>query len=246
MLTVRKFVCGAACFVAAGVFAAGTLPIGYTEIEYIQGTNATARIVTDYVPTPNADKIEAVIEFPAGTLGSSDHTIWCARETDVKGTWTLFVFNRNGASKFRFDYGTTKSADLTPALGTGTKYTVTAEGNVFTCSGGQGVTMSKVADFTAGGPVTLFASYVTNTDTSKDKYGKQRLYSFKVWRSGELIHYFVPCKDPSGDVTMVDICDNPATCPRMESSPQVPRATTLTMRYLAVCRFCRFPTSIWM
>ena len=163
------------------------------------------------MPTPNADKIEAVIEFPAGTLGNSDHTIWCARETDVKGTWTLFVFNRNGASKFRFDYGTTKSADLTPTLGTGTKYTVTAEGNVFTCSGGQGVTMSKVADFTAGGPVTLFASYLTNTDTSNDKYGKQRLYSFKVWRSGELIHYFVPCKDPSGDVTMVDICDNPAT-----------------------------------
>ena len=87
MLTLRKFAYVFLVFAAmsaAGAFAADRLPAGYTEVEYIYGTNDTARFVTDYVPTPNADKIEAVIEFAAGALGSNDHTIWCAREGDKK------------------------------------------------------------------------------------------------------------------------------------------------------------------
>lgn len=39
--------------------------------------------------------------------------------------------------------------------------------------------------------------------------------TFKVWYSGKLVHYFVPCiKASSGKATMVDICDDPATLTR--------------------------------
>ena len=44
--------------------AAGELPSGYTEIEYIQGPG-NGRFVTDFTPAPNTDKIEAVVEWTA-------------------------------------------------------------------------------------------------------------------------------------------------------------------------------------
>jgi len=52
MLTVRKLASGLVCFAvfaAASAFAAGTLPAGYTEVEYIQGPG-NGRFVTDYTP----------------------------------------------------------------------------------------------------------------------------------------------------------------------------------------------------
>ena len=79
MLMVKKFAYVFMVFAAmsaASAYAAGTLPAGYTEVEYIQGNGTNARILTDYTPTPNADKIEAVVSFP--TLDKS-MTIWCAR-----------------------------------------------------------------------------------------------------------------------------------------------------------------------
>ena len=198
---------------AADVFAAGLLPEGYTEIEYIQGNGSNARIVTDYTPQPNIDKIEAIIEWPANTLAANvNQAVWCARgATTTTDTWTLFVLGTN----FRFDYKVTVSSNLTPALATGTKYTVAAEGNVFTRSGGNGYTHTADPAFTAaGGPLTLFYSYYDGTGNNPGNYGKHRLYSFKVWRSGELIHYFVPCKDSGGNATLVDICDDPTTLTR--------------------------------
>ncbi len=75
---------------------------------------------------------------------------------------------------------------------TDVKYTVTADGNVFTWSGGNGQTYTRIADFTAGGPLMLFASYYNGTGNNLGNYGKHKLYSFKVWRSGTLIHNLVP------------------------------------------------------
>ncbi|MBO4709613.1 MAG: hypothetical protein J5727_07540 [Kiritimatiellae bacterium] len=217
MLTIRKLASGLVClavFAAANVFAAGTLPSGYTEVEYIQGNGSSARIVTDYVPNPTTDKIELVAEWPSGTL-NANQAVWCARgsDTNVK-TWTLFMLNQSG-NKFRFDYNSNVNTFFSNAVADDTKYTVTVDGNVATWDGpGNGCSHTADIGFTAaGGPVVLFASYTgaVGSGTTFGNYGKHRLYSFKVWRSGELIHYFVPCKDSGGDATMVDICANPAT-----------------------------------
>ena len=65
MNVLRKLACGFvlafAAFAAASAFAAGSLPSGYTEIEYVQGPG-NGRFVTDYTPQPNTDKVEAVVE----------------------------------------------------------------------------------------------------------------------------------------------------------------------------------------
>ncbi|MBR2354808.1 MAG: hypothetical protein IKA69_00300, partial [Kiritimatiellae bacterium] len=199
---------------AAVAFAAGTLPSGYTEIEYIQGPG-NARIVTDYTPQPNTDKIEAVVEWPANTL-NANQAVWCSRGNGLQvDSWTLFYLNDN--NKFRLDYGpngnfTSLTPDFTAA--TGTKYTITAEDGAITYSANGTVLQSHSTtsySFTPGSVLALFASHYNGINSGVGNYGKQKLYSFKVWRSGELIHYFVPCKDSSNVATLVDICDNPAT-----------------------------------
>ena len=199
---------------AASAWAGGEMPSGYTEIEYIQGPG-NARIVTDYMPQPNTDKIEAVVEWPSGTL-NANQAVWCARGNGTQvDSWTLFYLNDNG--KFRFDYmpsGNAVSLQPNFAPSALTKYTITAEDNTVTYSANGSVLQSQntpAYSFTAGSVLALFASHHSGINANVGNYGKQKLYSFKVWRSGELIHYFVPCKDSGGNATMVDICDNPAT-----------------------------------
>ena len=106
--------------------AAGTLPTGYTEIEYIQGPG-NARILTDYTPAPNTDKVEAVAEWPANTIAANvNQAVWCARGNGLQvDSWTLFVLG----TQFRFDYspnghGVSLTSSFT--ISTGTKYTITA------------------------------------------------------------------------------------------------------------------------
>ena len=190
----------------------GSLPAGYTEVEYIQGNGTDTRIDTDYTPSPNTDKIEAVVEFP-----KADKTmfVWCARgDSTTDETYSMLLYNFSGY-KLRGDYNASASNGyLTPAVTTDVKYTVTADGSSFTWSGGEGYSYQSAAGLLAGGPVSLFASYQSGIGNNLNNYGSHKLYSFKVWRSGELIHYFVPCKDPSDNATMVDICANPATLTR--------------------------------
>ena len=122
----RLFACAA---IAAGVSltasAAGVLPEGYTEVEYIQGNGSNARIVTDYTPVPGKDKIEAEVEFP--TLDTA--TIWCARgSTASTDAWSLFMLDNT----FRFDYFNDtirKVAGFTCAANK--RYKVVAEGCKF-------------------------------------------------------------------------------------------------------------------
>ena len=197
---------------AASVFAAaGTLPSGYTEIEYIQGDGSSTCIVTDYTPNPQTDKVEAVVAFPTVNKTS---TIWCARgATTSTDSWTLFMLNDNGY-KFRFDYLSNVSTYVSSLTVTaGVKYTITAEDKRVDVVGGAQSDSCEhpQSSFTAGGPISLFASYWDGANNHVDNYGNQRLYSFKVWRSGKLIHYFVPCKDSSNNATLVDICAIPAT-----------------------------------
>ena len=196
--------------VPLAAIAAGKLPAGYTEVEYIQG-NGSSRIVTDYTPNPQKDKVEAVVNFTAKTFHQA---VWCARDSGSADTWTLFMFKlSDDRYQFRFDYGTVGSQYPNFNVSTNTKYTITAEGNTITYAvdGSQlDRNEGNAPDLTVGSPMALFASHSSGM-SNPGNYGSFKLYSFKVWRSGELIHYFVPCKDLSNDATLVDICENPAT-----------------------------------
>ena len=193
---------------AASAWAAGTLPAGYTEVQYIQGPG-NGRIETHYTPNPTTDKVEAVVQWPDSSSLGNNQAIWCARTGGNSATWTLFKID----DQIRFDYNTTTGTKLTPAVVAGPIYTNTVDRNAISWSGSDdGQTHPAAVSFTAaGGPMVLFASYSMSGDnlTGWNNYGRYRLYSVKVWRSNELIHYFVPCKNPDGKGTLVDICDNP-------------------------------------
>ena len=215
MKMVKKLACGVVCAAvalgAASAWAAG-LPEGYAEVEYIQGNGTNARILTDYTPNHLTDKIEAVVGWDAVDKTA---TIWCTRgATSSTDSWTVFMVNNSGY-KFRLDYGTGKDGYASPlTVAANTKYTVTVEDKRIDVAGGSqpaSYEYSQSSSFADAGPIMLFASYWNGTGNNLDNYGKNKLYSFKVWRSGNLIHYFVPCKDSNNVATMVDICDNPAT-----------------------------------
>ena len=183
--------------ILASSVALAELPSGYVEYTYLQGNGVDARVVTDYMPTPNYDTIKAVVEWPSGVF-DHNQAIWCAREIGAVTTCTLFALkDGNNGYKYRFDYASSQVANLSPALATDVKYTITAEGRIFNSVGENGQTQShnrfgKATDFTTGGPLVLFASYTLATDNNLGNWGRQRLYSFTVTRGGAVIHDFVP------------------------------------------------------
>ena len=210
MNKVKKFVCDVARIAAStyalaalallpATAALAALPSGYGQSEFIQGDGLSAQIVIgDYTPQPNTDKIEAVVEWPANTIAANvNHAVWCARGNGLQvNSWTLFAIEQN----FRFDYSPNgHQATLTSdfSISTGTKYTITATNNTITyvVNGTQvGSDSTQAYTYTAGSPLMLFASRTYNNGTSSTptNYGKFTLYSFKVWRSGTLIHDLVP------------------------------------------------------
>lgn len=211
MNVLRKLACGVVCAVAFVSSNAGLLPEGYSEVEYIQGNGKDARILTNYTPVPSTDKIEAVIDWP-NDIRTTHEAIWCAREASTTKAWSLFYIKDN--KKFRFDYGETMSSLVPKFEISSRKYTITATNNTITyfANGKQlEVNSTTEASYTVGGPVMLFASYYNGTNNGLGNYGTFRLYSFKVWRDDNLIHYFVPCKDSGGNATLYDICNDPAT-----------------------------------
>ena len=100
--SILNFAFAFAALGAASAFAAGTLPAGNTEIEYIQGPG-NGRFATDFTPAPGTDKVEAVAAWPANTL-NANQAVWCLRGTGLQvDSWTLFYLNDN--TKFRLDHG---------------------------------------------------------------------------------------------------------------------------------------------
>ena len=178
----------------------------YTQLAYIQGSGSGAgkngRIVLDdYIPTPNQDKIEAEISFPSGSR--SAQFIWCARgDTASTNTWSLYLVDAGNNSTYRLRpyYGISSSSETIDSPGVSDsdeKYTVAFSGPAFTWSAGASCAFTKADDYTAGGPLMLFASYYNGVDSNLDYYGKFKLYSVKIWHSGVLIHDLVPVRRAS-------------------------------------------------
>ena len=205
---VRGFVCLA---FAAGVSlaASAALPEGYTRLQYIQSVRSgSTRIVTNYTPQPNNDIIEAVFE-PVQIAANVNQAIWCARGNGATAnTCTFFIIG----TQFRFDYGNGTTATGTPFGEAATEniYTVVASNNVVTVNGVVGQTFEPVA-YTAGNPLMLFGCYHNLTTQNLGDYADIKLYSFKVWRKGELIHNFIPCMDANGAATLYDAGTSPCT-----------------------------------
>ena len=168
-----------------GAQASAALPEGYTRLQYIQSNRSgNTRFVTNYTPQPNTDIFEVVFE-PVQINASVNQAIWCARNNPAaRNTYTFFIIG----DKFRFEYGynCVTTPETFGEAKVDTVYTVVASNNVITVNGQEGVTPAAET-FTAGGPLMLFARYHNGTTANVGDYADIKLYSFKVWRKGELI-----------------------------------------------------------
>lgn len=185
---------------SVGVFAPcafAALPEGYTPVGYVQGNGTDAYFVTDFKPNPQTDKMEFEIEVMSFAY---DETLFSARANSQSDSWTLYL--SSGGSAMRYDYARTKNTLSNRRRMVGTRYIFTVENNVFSWSGGEGAAPAAVSTFTQTSDVLqLFAA---NNNGTSSTFGRFRLFSAKIWRSGELIHNLKPVLDAQGNATLYD------------------------------------------
>lgn len=223
LMTVGACAAVAAAVAFGGAAGAAEWPRGFVELEHIQGSGE-ARFVTDFYPNPQTDKIEAVLSLTDKSLNAA---IWCARgATTSTKTFSLFYIANKG---FRGDYDGSTAGQITEDLPVDpAKLTVTMNRNVLTSPTGKTYQYTSAAGFTkTDGPMTIFASYYDGTDNNKDNYSNYKLYSFRIWRNGELIHNLVPAKDATGAATLCDVSDTPMTITKEGAFIAGPAASNL-------------------
>lgn len=172
-----------------GVFLAGPrkveLPVGYTQLEMIQGGD-TQYIDSDYKP-------------------NQDTTVKLKVKLTQTGSRTLFGTDA-GWSANGFALGCTfahygSNTDTFVDLNDGALHDVSFAKNVLTIDGVVKCTFD-VATFTMGTNMMLFAN---NRSGTISEYTQMDLYSLRVYDSETLVRDFVPCENSSNEVGLYDL-----------------------------------------
>ena len=182
------FVCG-----ALGVLStqAARLPIGYDELEYIESTG-TQHIDTGVTITPTmaveADVQVTVIEKQARIFGN-------ARDSDPG--YLSFALYLNGANQSQWatamkdDGGDWVTSSVTADTTRHThKLDCTSSTRKYKLDGTDKGNAHPTVTKSTNGSLYLFANHGTNTSA----YAKMRLYSCKIYDSGNVAHDFVPAR----------------------------------------------------
>ena len=211
MNVVRKLACGfifLTAFAASSAFAEGSLPAGYTKVEYIQGDGSTGYLVTDFSPDPSNDTIVAeamLTRYGSGVnhqflFESSDMTL---QEPEPKQGILLrseglrFDYYDNGDPCYKDEVAATVGRRIT--------YTVTR--GRMTWTGGMPIENSDPAPAAWTGPLQILGIRYKGKATYCSSI---KLYSLKVFRNNKLIHDFVPVVDEQENPTLIDICGDSA------------------------------------
>ena len=166
----------------------GSLPAGYTQVEYIQSTG------TQYINTgfkPNQDtRIDAEIET---TDTGIPYFFWGARTSSETINFCLL---RVG-SGVRADYGESKlKVTDTPSTG---KVPISQNKNI--CTYGTKTVTNTASSFASQYPLYLFAA---NTGGTAGYFGRHKLYNCKIYDNGVLVRNFVPARNSSGALGLYD------------------------------------------
>lgn len=195
------------------VYNPSRLPVGYTEVEYIQNyastsdsTNTLAYINTNFTPTQNTRtigdiKIDKATKNPrifgSGNWNILGYIVSCEETIGQSNSYIYYKYGQTSSW-----YTTSIHTDLNRHV-----YDLNNNGNF--------VIDNNVIDslpsttFTCGVPMGIFTSQRTGSsvvDLGETIYGK--LYSFKVYESGTLVRDFVPCINPSNVVGVYDIVND--------------------------------------
>ena len=194
---------------------AATAKPAFTPVDWIRGADLNFFFETDYVPNPTTDRIVAEMMFPAADT-ANHRGVWCARDVDgtntKDGRYTFLYASNDGLS---FQFGNTssgiKSLVAVKNISASMRYQLTADQNVASVYT-NGVLAGRYSyaanpSFTAaGGPLCILANYARPTDPIRVCAADARLYSFRIYRNGVLIHNLQPALDANGVATLVDTC----------------------------------------
>lgn len=168
------------------------LPVGYTELEYIQ-SDGTQYIDTGFKPNNNTRVVMDIDILP-----SNGETVPIFGARDVFGSsknsfcfWRIYP-------EFRSDYGTkTVTIDVTPSG----RHRIDKNKNVITV---DGVTVTHAnTTFQSNATLVLFSN--NSLGSIDDRMVHAKLYSCQVYDNGMLIRDFVPCKNSSGTRGLFDL-----------------------------------------
>ena len=171
---------------------------GY-RLKYVQSAG-DAQLNTGVVPG-SKNTIELKFAFD-GTPASQNQCLYCARgATTATASYTCFLLE----GRWRFDYNSasgTESTTPTPVSGVPMVIrTVAGSASV----DGVAVQSYTAANFTVGGQLALFSSYVEAPGTRSANYLKGKIYYLKIFGDDgtTLLHDFVPW-EKDGVVGMYD------------------------------------------
>ncbi len=185
-------------------------PSGVTRLDYIQGSGS-AYLITDVMIYPQTDRVEAEIEL----TDLNNAAIWCARTNPSTDSFTLF---RLAGDTFRCDNGSGGGSQATIGWSglfpQGVKLPIVAHGSDFAVGDVRSRRVVAETFTESGGPLMLFASYEGDTSSKLNFKSRHRLYEFRLYRSGALIHHWVPVRTSGGVATLCDLMTGTTLAPQ--------------------------------
>lgn len=168
------------------------LPVGYTEVEYIQtGTAFSVNTGLSIVSAETRIVLDTDIPTPTGSNSP--------------------VFYANGQNSYFYlterSVATSVNANISMGTATVVKANITGRhlidfdgirAKMFVDSASYNIGTAATASFPAG---ILYLGKKTGSRAIPD----MKMYSTKIYTSGNLMRDFVPCKDPGGNVGLYDL-----------------------------------------
>ena len=185
------------------------VPAAYERLAYIQGDGASW-LLTDYLPNPRTDVLSLDFSLPKVETTA----FLCARDNGSGRTWSFCTIG----SQYRFDYWTA-GGQVTPSsrILVDAPYTVTLSNNACTVSCGHKAVATDRADFTGTvNPLMFYAFYLSGPNSGQlNTVSKYKTYVCRAWRSGVLIHEWVPVRRVAdGVATLYDTVAGAALAPQ--------------------------------
>ena len=198
------------------------VPAAYERLEYIQGDGASW-LLTDYLPNPRTDVLSLDFSLPKVETTA----FLCARDNGSGRTWSFCIIG----DKYRFDYWTAGD-QVAPSsrILVDVPYTVTLSNNACTVSCGHKVVAAERADFAATvNPLMFYAFYVNGLGGTPNTISFYKTFVCRAWRSGVLIHEWVPVRRVAdGVATLYDTVAGAALAPKgtgaFRAGPVLPSA----------------------
>ena len=168
----------------------GSLPEGYTELEYIQSSG------TQYIDTGFAPDQDTRVVMDAEPLNAEITSAYFGARSESRQD--SFILWQISETQYRSDYGAHSTSKNMSTLG---RKTMDKNKNICTIDGSSLVTTAQT--FTCGYNMLLLCQNTNGTaDTRKMT---ARLYSCRIYDNGTLIRDFIPCENHTGAAGLYDM-----------------------------------------